>query len=439
MTPVLYVGARTFNQIKNFRNVECHDFLLNANNIQNLIHHKSSELFVIISFCMCQLVIFVIVISLDFCVLIPVIMKELDERARICVDLVNGLKRDQALKYWKIISRKSNLASPFLSYSWVNAWINTLAEVPLVALLRKDNEEIGMCFLGVQKHSYFGLKIRTAFLNQVGNEKTDQIWIEYNGVICLSGFRDLFFRELFKELARNGIDRLIISMTEKEISQTILKQSQLFAKHISTIGFVAHLSKSKDVLSSHFISKNTRNQIKRSNKKIEDLYGPLTIRKGVTFQEKIEIFEKLATMHRIQWGHTREGSGFNNSYFTQHHMTLLEESDFFELVEVKGGETVLGCAINFLFDKTVYFYCSGINHQISTKHIKPGYSMHSILMEFYRKQGFERYDFMGGDAQYKKSLSDTQVDFISISAPLATQKGRLISLYYRLKNLISVK
>lgn len=361
-------------------------------------------------------------------------MKELDEEAQICVDLLSGLKRDQALKYWNTISRKSNSASPFLSYNWVNAWINTLTEVPLVALLRKDSEEIGMCFLGVQEHRYFGLTIQTAFLNQVGNEKKDQIWIEYNGVICLPRFKGLFFRELFKELALNGLDRLIISMTEKRTSHDILKQSQLFMNQSNTVGFIAHLSKSRDVLSSQFISKNTRNQIKRSNKKIEDLYGRLTIRKGNTYPKKIEIFERLATLHRIQWGQTSEGSGFDNSYFTQHHTTLMEDSDFCELVEVRGGETVLGCAINFLFDNTVYFYCSGINQDIATKHIKPGYSMHSTLMEFYRERGFERYDFMGGDARYKKSLSDTQVDFISISAPLATPKGRLLSLYYRLKS-----
>jgi hypothetical protein len=54
--------------------------------------------------------------------------------------------------------------------------------------------------------------------------------------------------------------------------------------------------------------------------------------------------------------------------------------------------------------------------------------MHVALMNHFKQQGFDYYDFLGGDSQYKRSLSDVEVKFFNISAYINNKKGVL--LYY---------
>jgi CelD/BcsL family acetyltransferase involved in cellulose biosynthesis len=46
-----------------------------------------------------------------------------------------------------------------------------------------------------------------------------------------------------------------------------------------------------------------------------------------------------------------------------------------------------------------------LEENVSNK-LKPGLVAHFLAIEYYKKLGFEVYDFMGGDARYKASFSN---------------------------------
>ncbi len=82
-------------------------------------------------------------------------------------------------------------------------------------------------------------------------------------------------------------------------------------------------------------------------------------------------------------------------------------------------------------------YCSGINYAFQNKKIKPGYSMHFLLMQFYRNKGFQWYDFLGGESQYKKSLSSEIYEFSNLTFYPASLLGNANYLMQMLKDKLA--
>lgn len=364
--------------------------------------------------------------------------REKNKQGRFELTIVSEVDKKQALNYLKNISLEYRSESPFLSLEWMSAWLYSLPYSPFIALLKQDTNVVGMCFIGENHTKLSGITIKTAFLNQMGDSKSDQVWIEYNDVICKEEYKSVFYAKLYTELTKLGFDKFFASMTTAKVENTIDRSINSSKYSTYSTGYLANLEPKKRTLEKPFISSNTRSQIKRSNKKIEELFGVIKIHRSETYLDRNNTLEKLANLHRLQWKHTRQGSGFDNSFFVKHHKHLLKQMpNFIDIVEVKAGDMPLGFCINLLHGKKVYFYCSGINHAIASKHIKPGYTLHTALMDNYAQQGFTHYDFLGGEARYKSSLSTEEVTFCSTTILLPTFKGRVLALLYWLKNKLN--
>jgi CelD/BcsL family acetyltransferase involved in cellulose biosynthesis len=78
---------------------------------------------------------------------------------------------------------------------------------------------------------------------------------------------------------------------------------------------------------------------------------------------------------------------------------------------VTAGDQTLGILYNFLQHGKIYFFQSGISYG-PDRRLKPGLVTHACAIQHYLDLGFSQYDFMVGDAQYKKTLAKS-------SAPLA--------------------
>lgn len=357
---------------------------------------------------------------------------------RFELTIESGVDNKQALYYLEIILLEFRNESPFLSYEWMSAWLYSLPYSPLVALLKQNSNVVGMCFIGENHTKLFGITVKTAFLNQMGDVKSDQVWIEYNDVICKEEYKPAFYAKLYTELAKLGFDKFFTSMTTAKVENTIDRSINSSKYSTYSTGYLANLEPKQRTLEKPFISSNTRSQIKRSNKKIEELFGIIKVHRSETYEGRNSTIEKLANLHRLQWKHTAEGSGFDNKRFREHHKHLSKQApSFLDVVEVKAGEIPLGYCMNLLHGKKVYFYCSGINHAIASKHVKPGYTLHTALMDNYAQQGFTHYDFLGGEARYKSSLSTEEITFCSTTILLPTFKGRVLALLYWLKNKLS--
>lgn len=306
--------------------------------------------------------------------------------------------------------------NPFLSYSWQHSWISSLPTLPTLITFKRDGVVVGYTLYKIRK-ILPGFPIYCGYLNQMGNSKYDQVWIEFNDVICKKGVKyqciKLFIDEV---LERGNVAKFTVSMCkdpEAWIQAAQLKNYQFqvdptpgFRNPLNNINCVA------DVLGG--LSRNSRNKMNRAIRDAETTFGQLSVKKYEK-SEAAEFLQRMGVLHKMQWMGTSLGSGFSNKYFLEHHKNLCNH--FFEsvdLVEVRAGDTLLGLSYNLVHNNHVYFYCSGINEDSKRGKLKPGYIMHILLLSHYGRLGFKSYDFMAGDSQYKRTLSSEEYNLYTL-------------------------
>jgi len=306
--------------------------------------------------------------------------------------------------------------NPFLRFSWHYSWVLSLPTEPNFVIFKQNADIVGYAFYTVKQASPF-LPVNLCYLNQMGDPKFDQVWVEFNNVVCIPSLEneciDTFIKLVMK---KHKVSKLSISMCSKpnawEHAANTLKYSFTKEETFAYRRCLHDIQNIDDVLNG--FSKNTRNKVRRAIRSAESNFGELSI-KNYNRAEATTFLSKLGKLHIQQWGSTVHGSGFSNPFFVKHHNTLCKR--FFEdvgMVEVKAGEMTLGYSYNLVYGDQVYFYCSGINDDAKRNKLKPGYVLHTLLMAYYAKLGFHFYDFMAGESQYKRSLSSERYSMYTI-------------------------
>ena len=332
-----------------------------------------------------------------------------------------------------LLLQHSPAKSPFLQARWMQCW-QAHIRTSMSAYIMFDNEKpVAAALIGKQIKRVVGMSLTTALLNQTGEESDDQVWIEYNDLLGYPAYFRQCMTHLIEELGQKGFDRFYLSMCHP-ISWWPPAVTASLTQFDEVPGYISIITEKTDVAALlNSLSKNTRAQCRRSIKQLEQMLGPIGVHRAESNDQKQHYLAQLAELHRQQWQSSAQGSGFDNSVFYSILRDLLDTNTA-EVLLVKAGETALGYSLNFCYHETVYFYCSGVNHALATTHIKPGYIMHLYLMAEYASQGFQRYDYMGGEARYKASLSHQKMAFINAELSLPTYKGKLYRLFRRLFN-----
>lgn len=312
----------------------------------------------------------------------------------------------------------------FLTFEWISNWLLCAENKPELITFAINEEVIGFVFLGAVK-----TKLGQVFyLNQTGNEQDDQIWIEYNDVICIQNHRSCR-AALLKYVANKPMCFQFIGIN------TIAKEWDTGNWSIwsseATSGFSVQFdSASSD---SHF-SKNTKSQISRSRRFIEKEYGEIKTT-WIDARNIESALKEMSATHINQWGKHDYGSGFTNEKFVNFHNQLLQQgiTDFTHIARFTAGEHNLGYLYFFTRGNKVYFYLSAINYQNNNNKYKPGLVMHKLALAHFQSLGYTEYDFLAGQARYKTSLSNH--NYLLFNVKLYLNKW----YYWPIKQLVNVK
>lgn len=316
--------------------------------------------------------------------------------------------------------------SPFLNEKFLQAWFSQKTLPVHMFLFHEQGTLSQFALIGESFKRKYGLTFKLAHINQTGCPRDDQVWIEYNTSFGLPERRNRFFYLLLKELVRQNFDILNVSMTcEFLFPKKYL--SNLYSNAHTSQGFRRSLSRESTVEKIvSCLSANSRSKLRRSVKELQLQFGQINVTIAEGLNQKLSFLERLKKLHIKRWGDSAYGSGFENDVFEGTLKSLIKNDlELCEIAKVSAGDAILGYTLNLIQRDTVFFYCSGVNLEFTSKHIKPGYVLHLALMEHYARRGLSWYDFMGGASQYKQTLSNDTVVFHSLQIPTKTFKGIL--------------
>lgn len=311
---------------------------------------------------------------------------------------------------WRQIEKESK-CSFFLSWHWIESWLHTYQPNCELIEVHLQRKLVGLAIISkAVKTRYKIIHSNQVNFHQTGIATEDQIWIEYNDILTLKEHYSSVCKLIFEyfqdapdcdELVFNGL------LEKKAALFNSLSSFNLQFQWLSptfSIDLQALRKTNKDYLPS--LSKNTRYQIRRSHKEFNQL-GELTLSRANSTEEALLFFDRAAVFHIKRWGNKAGESGFCNSKFTDFHKKLIQlnwHKEVIHLWKLQLCEQDIGYFYNFIYNDEVYFYLSGLKGFENSK-LKPGLLGHSLCIQYYLEQGYKKYDFMGGDARYKRSLA----------------------------------
>jgi CelD/BcsL family acetyltransferase involved in cellulose biosynthesis len=324
-------------------------------------------------------------------------------------------------KDWSLLEESAE-ANFFLSWSWIGAWLESYTPNADVLSVHYKGELVALSLLC--KSSFSSWKrftTRRLHINQTGDPVLDQIWTEYNGILCSSVHEPQVQVLLMPFLVDHyaGWDELQVGAITQHLAKTLHESSgltRLDLWHSPSYGVDLDVLTSGRLNFLDSLSRNSRYQIRRSLKLYAE-EGGIKLQFAQTEQDAQLFFNEIAPLHMKKWG-TRPGeSGFSNPAFLRYHQNLIKGAfplGQVDLIKISCGERVLGYIYNFLYKGRVYFYLSGLVSEPDSK-LKPGLCAHALSIQHYMDKGYRFYDFMGGQDRYKSNLGKVHEELYHIS------------------------
>ncbi len=323
---------------------------------------------------------------------------------------INPFKDPERVKsIWKSIETQSQI-SFFNSWGWVSTWLFCLPKNLDVELIVNIENDIPSCcfFIGITHQRVNKFKKVRGYINNTGFENYDDLVIEYNSILCAT--HDIDTHLSFALSSLNDIEEFRFSHTVNIDFDAISGYVKRVNEYPSYWVDLKNIDVDKGYLS--YISKNKRNQIKRSIKAYE-ANSKLNIEFATTLEQAQSFFKSLENLHQQEWLQRGKPGAFGEPFFKQFHDQLIAtrfEHGEIQLIRIFNEHEDIGYIYNFVFKNEVLFYQCGFNYHSDNKY-RPGLVSHYLAINECLAKGFSKYNFLVGQTQYKQSLS-TQSDML---------------------------
>ena len=336
---------------------------------------------------------------------------------------ISGLQSAQTLKAdWQFLEEQAE-GSPFISWHWIEPWLEQIAFHNFESYLVKITENKQVVGLGLL---HYGLVTRRKFfrrtilfLNEMPLSDNNMV-IEYNGLLVKLGYEEQAWNAFCKklidlpkwdEVQLNGLSTRVAEQAESALGK--VADLYTYEKTAAHEVYLADFTQQQSWVDAEqaLLSKNKRTQIKRSIRAYESKYGGNIICTAATNKKQaLDYFSNLESLHNTYWASKGLQGAFANKKWVAFNKNIIENNigtGTVQLYCISVGEHVIGYLYNFLWKGVVYNIQSGLCYENDNK-LKPGYVSHWLVMAEYFKYGARQYNFLAGTTHYKKSLSNQQ-------------------------------
>ncbi len=331
---------------------------------------------------------------------------------------------DQFLKDWAALYQNAGHAKFFQSPAWMSAWLGGIpAETDLYRIDVIDDD--GVKLLGVagrpRRRAPRLIGFTEARLHEFGNPDYDAIYVEYNDFLTAQGADDLRVPALHALLDEfNKADSVVFRNITPAMKLAVEKVAASRSLNLRILSeqpvYVCDLERPRAEGSAFIdsLGAGLRADIRRSLRGYEER-GAVRCRFAQSTAEKARAWERLVELHTARWRARGKPGAFANPQFLSFHERLCNAApDHIQLLEIRVGDQTLGILYNFIDGDAVRQYQTGFFYE-DDKRLKPGLVCHALACQYYMDNGFAYYDFMAGDAEYKRRFGDQQTVLTSVA------------------------
>lgn len=317
---------------------------------------------------------------------------------------------------WRELEARSSQTSFFNSWSWLGHWLEMLPDTFERRLLRARCGErlVGLGILVRNRRRLGKLPFCTTWhLHAAGDPIYDGAMVEHNDFLIDDQHGDKLrmamidcWRESVGSAQELHLPGLRGSGFADIVSGKLTRRDENRPSYIITLQPVRdHKLDFTPLVSGH-----ARRFIRRSIKEYKTL-GTLQTHVAETLEQALDYFDRMVALHQERWTSLGEDGSFKSDFRSQLHRTVITKqfgSGEIQLLRVSAGDRDLGFLYSFIRGKRLYVYQSGFDYTILEKHGRPGLVTHTMAVQHNAALGFDIYDLMAGDSQYKTTISTSQ-------------------------------
>ena len=312
---------------------------------------------------------------------------------------------------WLALEARAN-TSFFISWSWMETWLESLPAAIRPRLLRLEHQDttIGLALVVERAHRRHGfLPVRELHLNATGLPQFDTLTIEYNAIVLdnklpsaqvLTVMRKVLEATAPQELHIGGAT--VDAVWNGPLPHGYRKEHH--SQECYGVDLNAVRSNGEYLA---LINANTRSKIRRSFREAASM-GPLQLSVATDAAQAQAMYADMCRLHNQTWQARGKPGAFANPFLRDFHWSLIQKrlgAGEIQLMALHAGTHLLGVIYNFIYRGRVCNYQAGIDYTLDGKHLKPGLMIHAMAIQHNAALGHAYYDFMTGDSQYKRSLS----------------------------------
>jgi CelD/BcsL family acetyltransferase involved in cellulose biosynthesis len=342
---------------------------------------------------------------------------------------------------WRAL--EGDARSPFHAWAWVSNWLQTLPPGVDVQLFRAD-DDAGPLALGL-----FGVRPErgarrlfgdaSLWLQETGDRALDEVTVEYMGLLTRPGAEARAYRAFAASLARERPRTRQVWISACEHAALLAAN---LPRALDAYGFNHRASYFVDLdrlradgrAYVDALSASTRASMRRAARAYAAL-GPLTAEVATDAAQALAMLDELEALHTAYWRSRGHAGAFGSDYFRDFHHRLIAQEvpgGLPRLVRFKAGASTLGVAYYLRWRGRDFFYNSGFDYGLVPRDARPGAVAHLLGVELSLGDGMAAYDFMAGDADYKRMFSTHAFDVCCVQLRRAGLRARGERLAQRL-------
>lgn len=302
----------------------------------------------------------------------------------------------------------------FLSWCWIGQWLESLPDSIIVHTFSIYENNILVGVSAVPEHhrkSIFG-PIKQGYLNRTGKDDLDQIWIEYNKVLTTftdpAGIASLY--ESIMEVAKLDELMIMVMAGSDYVNATEFKLLEsMYNVEIEYEENGYYLPLYDDVDAEKQYSKSLKRQLKQTANAAASLGMNLRFEVINETERMIQLIEASDWWHIQKWDGTDTPSGFTNPHFKNFHKSLIARHGTsangrrVRMFALWDEDKLLGVMYGFQEGNWFGFYLSSMK-PMEDNRLRLGLYLHHMAIHAMSACGVTIYDFMAGEARYKKQF-----------------------------------
>jgi CelD/BcsL family acetyltransferase involved in cellulose biosynthesis len=305
---------------------------------------------------------------------------------------------------------EASLADPPLcrGWEWTAAWLSRYGDVVphRFALVERGGATIGAALVTSSRAGGRAeLGMRRLHLGTAGEPEGEGIFVEYNGLLAAPADRVAVARGILAALAaERGWDELRLDGFELDDAAAFAAAApSLKVGEVASpcTDLAAIRAAGGEVLGA--LAKGPRSRIRRSLRGMGAVAGEW----ATGLDAGRAIFDELVGLHQERWLAAGMPGAFASRRAVGFHRDLIEAllpSGRVVLYRVHADGGTVACIYGMVDRNRLLFYQSGVV-ELADQKLKPGLVAHALCMQACLEHGLDGYDFLAGDARYKRELA----------------------------------